>query len=117
MENLENGQRMHVIIGDSRGYISANRWYALDVPLPAGTRLVDGSFNNNLLTEIHDGFFRIYFKDNCPTVHYELTGYVPGKFRILPPVIREIGNPAFMSVGVSSGITVLATGEKSPTRM
>lgn len=117
--NLENGQRMHVII-DTTGESSQNRWYAMDVPFPAGTRLVDGSLNNNLRaeiydgSEIHEGFFRIYYKDYCPIIRYELTGYVPGKFRTLPPVIREIGNPAFMSVGVTSGITVLATGEKSP---
>ena len=113
VKNLENGQRMHLII-DTTGESSENRWYAIDIPLPAGTRLVDGSLNNDLRAEIHDGFFRIYYKDYCPIIRYELTGYVPGKFRILPPVIREIGNPAFMSVGVTTEITVLATGEKSP---
>ena len=113
VKNLENGQRMHVII-DTTGENTQNRWYAIDVPLPAGTRLVDGSLNNDLRAEIHNGFFRIYFKDYCPIIRYELTGYVPGKFRTLPIVIHEIGNPAFMSVCLTSEITVLATGEKSP---
>ena len=114
VKNLENGQRMHVTISDTRSYHSSNRWFVLDAPLPAGTRLVEGSINKKLRPEIHDGFFRIYFKSRCPHVSYELTGYVPGKFRILPAVIREIGNPAFMAVGPTSEITVLATGEKSP---
>jgi uncharacterized protein YfaS (alpha-2-macroglobulin family)/TolA-binding protein len=113
VKNLENGQRMHVII-DTTGESSQNRWYAIDVPLPAGTRLVDGSLNNDLRAEIHNGFFRTYFKDYCPIIRYELTGYVPGKFRTLPIVIHEIGNPAFMSVCLTSEVTVLATGEKSP---
>ncbi len=114
VNNLENGQRMHVIVDDTHGYYSSNRWFVMDVPLPAGTRLVEGSINSNLRPEVHESFFRIYFKSRSPSVSYELTGYVPGTFRILPTITREIGNPSFMAVGPTSGITVLASGENSP---
>jgi tetratricopeptide (TPR) repeat protein len=56
----------------------------------------------------------VYFTNQCPSVSYDLSGYVPGNFRILPCVIREIGNPSFIAVGPTPALTVLATGEKSP---
>lgn len=116
VKNLENGQRVNVRLADNRGYWNANRWFVLDISLPAGARLVEDSFHigNNLHPEIDANSIRIYFTNACPSVSYDLTGYVPGKFRILPAVIREIGNPAFMAVGPTPELTVLAAGEKSP---
>ena len=116
VKNLENGQRVNVRLADHHGYWTGNRWFVLDVPLPAGARLVEGSISvrDNLRYEVQPTSLRVYFANRCPDVSYELTGYVPGKFRILPCVIREIGNPGFMTVGPSPEITVLAVGEKSP---
>ncbi len=116
VKNLENGQRVGVRISDSRGYWDPNRWFVLDISLPAGTRLVADSISvsDSLRPEVRENLIRVYFTNRCPSVSYDLTGYVPGKFRILPPVIREIGNPEFMAVGPTPEITVLATGEKSP---
>lgn len=116
VKNLENGQRVNVRLNDTRGYWHENRWFVLEIPLPAGARLVADSISvsNRLQPEIHGDSIRIYFPNSCPSVSYDLTGYVPGKFRILPAVIREIGNPAFIAVGPSPEITILAVGEKSP---
>ena len=97
---------------DTRGYYHSNRWFVLDIPLPAGARLVPGSINH-AQHEILGDSIRIHFANACPSVSYDLIGYVPGKFRILPAVIREIGNPAFMAVGPTPELTVLAAGEKS----
>jgi outer membrane protein assembly factor BamD (BamD/ComL family) len=87
----------------------------LDVPLPAGARLETSSItvSDNIRHEVLRDSIRIYFANRCPSVSYQLTGYVPGKFRILPAVIREIGNPAFMAVGPTAELNILATGEKS----
>ena len=116
VQNLENGQRVNVRLHDTRGYHHSNRWFVLDIPLPAGARLVPDSLSNNynLQHEILADSIRIHFTNSCPSVSYDLTGYVPGKFRILPAVIREIGNPAFIAVGPSPELTVLSVGEKSP---
>ena len=57
---------------------------------------------------------RVFFTYRCPAVSFDLSGYVPGKFRMLPCTIREIGNPAFLAIGPSPELTVLAPGEKSP---
>lgn len=116
VKNLENGQRVSVRVRDHHGYWFAGRWFVLDIPLPAGTRLVDGTLavSDNLKAEVHPTSLRVYFVNRCPSVQYELTGYVPGKFRMLPCTIREIGNPEFMAVGPAPELTVLAAGEKSP---
>jgi alpha-2-macroglobulin len=116
VKNLENGQRVNVRLGDHRGHWDSGRWFAIDIPLPAGARLVPDSITNNcnLQPEILGDSIRFHFTNRCPSVTYDLTGYVPGKFRILPATIREIGNPAFLAVGPSQELTVLGVGEKSP---
>jgi len=88
----------------------------LDISLPAGARLVPDtlSVSNIQYPEILGDSIRIYFANCCPEVSFDLTGYVPGKLRILPPIIREIGNPSFLTVGPTPELTVLAVREKSP---
>ncbi|MBN8460434.1 MAG: tetratricopeptide repeat protein [Verrucomicrobia bacterium] len=114
--NLEHGKQVRVQVSDHHGYWFANRWFVLDIPLPAGATLMDGSLSvgDNIKPEIHDTFIRVYFVNRCPAVGYVLNGYTPGKFRTLPTVIREVGNPGFMAVGPATNLTVLAPGEKSP---
>ena len=116
VKNLENGQRVNVRLRDQRGYHHSNRWFVLDIPLPAGARLVPDSIttSDNQPHEIIGDSIRIHFQNRCPSVSYDLTGYAPGKFRVLPAVIREIGDPAFLAIGPSQGLTVLAVGEESP---
>jgi len=115
VKNLEHGQRVSVSVGGHDGHWHHGRWFFLDIPLPAGTRLVDGTWqaSDNATIEVHPTIIRVYFQDRCPSVSYELAGYVPGAFRILPCTIREIGNPAFLSVGSTPELTVLAPGEVS----
>jgi tetratricopeptide (TPR) repeat protein len=113
VKNLENGQRVNVRLGDQRGYHHSIRWFVLDIPLPAGARLVPDSISH-AQHEIVGDLIRIHFANACPSVSYDLTGYVPGKFRVLPTTIREIGNPAHLAIGPAQEITVLAVGEKSP---
>ncbi len=116
VKNLEHGQRVSVRVGGNDGGWQPGRWFVMDIPLPAGARLVDSTWrtSDNATIEVHPTLLRVYFQNRCPSVSYELAGYVPGAFRILPCTIREIGNPAFLSVGATPELTVLAPGEKSP---
>ncbi|KAB2643060.1 MAG: tetratricopeptide repeat protein [Verrucomicrobia bacterium] len=115
---LENGQRLHVVLSSGRGWNQDGRRYALEISLPPGTRLDEASLSANAaeLTgrEITDSTITLFFNRGLHQVNFDLTGYVPGTFRMLPPVIRELGNPAFMSIGPVTELTVLAAGEKSP---
>ncbi len=115
VKNLENGQRVNVRLRDHRGHWNDNRWFVLDIPLPAGARLVPDSLSvsNSIKAEVLQNSLRVHFQNYCPNMTYDLTGYVPGKFRVLPSTIREIGNPAFLAIGPSQELTILATGEPS----
>ena len=55
VKNLENGQRVNVRLCDHHGYWYGGRWFMLDIPLPAGARLVEGSISvsDNLQCEVH----------------------------------------------------------------
>jgi uncharacterized protein YfaS (alpha-2-macroglobulin family)/TolA-binding protein len=116
VKNLEHGQRVCVSVGGHDGQWHGDRWFVMDIPLPAGARLVDGTWraSNNATIEVQPTFLRICFQNRCPSVSYELAGYVPGAFKILPCTIREIGNPGFLSVSSTPELIVLAPGEKSP---
>jgi len=116
VDHLENGQQVRVTIQSNNNYYE-NRWFVLDIPLPAGARLVDNASlkeSRNRIIEVLPTSLRVYFTGNFPDISYNLTGYVPGKFRILPAVVREVGNPEFMSVGPTRELIVLASGEQSP---
>ena len=63
--------------------------------------------------DVDDAAIHVHYSQYTPTVTYQLTGYVPGTFRVLPPVIREVGNPGFMTVGPTVELTVLGLGEKT----
>lgn len=116
VKNLENGQRVHVKARDTKSYHLSNRWFVIEIPLPAGARLVPDSINiaPRFQHEVLSDCIRIHFNNRLPSISYDLTGYAPGKFRVLPATIREIGNPAFLSISATTELTVLATGEKSP---
>ena len=118
VKNLENGQRLHVTLSTGRGWVQDGHRYALEIALPPGTRLDESTLTANSAAmtgkEITDSTVTLFFNSWLQRVDFDLTGYAPGKFRMLPPVIRELGNPAFISIGPVSELTVLAAGEKSP---
>jgi len=118
VNNLENGQRLRVVVRTERGWPGDGHRHVLEISLPGGTRLDESSlsYDQNLVSgrEITDSTITLFFSRWLPPVSFEVTGYAPGKFRSLPPVLREIGNPGFMSVGPVTELTVLAAGETSP---
>ena len=121
VKNLENGQRLHVVVRTDRGYPGDGHRYALEIALPPGTRLDDSTLavDPNWMTgkEVTDSTITLFFDRWLRSVSFELTGYVPGKFRMLPPVIRELGNPSFMTIGPVTELTVLATRREIAGRL
>ena len=118
VSHLENGQRLHVVVRPSHAWNQDGRRYALEIALPPGARLDASSFGGDMerMTgrEVTDSTVTFFFNRRQNQVSFDLTGYVPGRFRMLPPVVRELGNPATMSIGQVTELTVLAAGEKSP---
>ncbi|MEY4386506.1 MAG: hypothetical protein RLY20_1789, partial [Verrucomicrobiota bacterium] len=119
VKKVENAQRVHVVVSSDRGFRWNDNRYVLEIALPAGARLDEGSLRCNPESqvtgkEITESTITLFFAHNQYNVSFDLAGYVPGRFQMLPPVIRELGNPNFMTIGPVSELTVLATGEKSP---
>jgi len=119
VKNLENGQRVHVVVSSDRGFHWDDSRHVLEIALPPGLRLDESTLRCNpesevTSKEITESTITLFFNHNQYNVTFDLTGYAPGKFRMLPPVIRELGNPAFLTLGPVTEITVLAPGEKSP---
>jgi len=117
VKTLETGQRQHIVLSTGRGWVQDGHRYALEISLPPGAHLDEASLSgiHAELTgrEITDSTITLFFNRWLDRVEFDLTGYAPGTFRMLPPVIRELGNPAFMSIGQVSELTVLAAGDKS----
>lgn len=88
----------------------------LELPLPAGTQLLEGSLSgaphgfedlgDRLL--VHLGQFR-----NAGTVSYTLVATDVGAFRTRPAVLRSLYRPERIAIGTSHPLTVLAPGERS----
>ena len=117
VQNAENGQRVNMeVVPNRHDIVQRDSWYEMDIPLPAGARLVEGSIrvSSNAKPELLPTSIRVPFMNGVPTVSYQLVGYSPGKFRALPVTIRAAADPAFLTIGPSQALTVLHAGEKSP---
>lgn len=116
VKNLPQGDLVNVRM-NFRNHGASNRAFIIDIPLPAGARLLPESIalsDSRHRHEITATGIRVYGFNYFSGISYDLAGYVPGQFRVLPATIREIGNPAFLVVGPTTGLTVLPHGEKSP---
>ncbi|MCE9611841.1 MAG: tetratricopeptide repeat protein [Chthoniobacter sp.] len=116
VQNAENGQRVNMeVVPNRHDIVQRDSWYEMDIPLPAGARLVEGSIrvSGNAKPELLPASIRIPFMNGVPNVSYQLVGYSPGKFRALPVTVRAPADPAFLTIGPSQSLTVLHAGEKS----
>ena len=88
----------------------------LDVPLPAGARVLEGSVSGSFqsfeqrgnLLRFHVGRHR-----GSGTVQYALVGGLPGEYRVLPPVVRSAYEPELTATGDAADLAVLERGMAS----
>ncbi|MFK7850033.1 MAG: tetratricopeptide repeat protein [Akkermansiaceae bacterium] len=123
VSKVEVGQKIRVVSGVYDPYSDARREYRVRKQyLPAGMLLVDGSVSGNFQRyEVGDGVITCYYRagQSMGSIAYELVGYAPGTYRVLPGTIRDFYNRERVVVGKVHTITVLAPTEKSddPYRM
>ena len=112
VSNLEQGQRTHVQIDFTHGHDQKNsQYFVVEEPLPLGTILVKDSIRGNFsYYEESAGRLFFYFSPNhgLGQLSYEVAGYAPGTYRVLPTIIRDVHNPAHMRIGKTAQITVLS---------
>ncbi|GAK57091.1 alpha-2-macroglobulin-like [Candidatus Vecturithrix granuli] len=85
----------------------------LEEPLPSGCTVLSQSIQGQLLDyEIADGKILFYLNNaRYGTVSYDLYGYLPGEYRVLPSQIRDPYFPERRDYGEPYQITVLKRGE------
>ncbi|MFO0952538.1 MAG: hypothetical protein U0835_15600, partial [Isosphaeraceae bacterium] len=84
--------------------------------LPAGTTMIDGSVQSSASSyTLVDNVLTFYFAPNqWPSpIHYDVYGYLPGKYRALPASIRSAYEPGRSHLGPEGALRVLSPGEKS----
>ena len=84
--------------------------------LPAGTTLIDGSVQTSASSySLADDVLTFYFspESGLDTIQYEVSGYLPGRYRSLPTKIRGAYDPGVVHLGQAGGLQVLAPGERS----
>ncbi|MCP3918095.1 MAG: outer membrane protein assembly factor BamD [bacterium] len=121
VENLELGRTTRLTLHYWRQSSSPQErnasYMALEVPLPAGTRVLDGSFGGALGTydEVPGGIsVPVGNLTGGGSISFTLIGAHPGSYRVLPPLLRDVHDPARMLVGKAMKLMVLERGAKSP---
>ena len=84
--------------------------------LPAGTTLIEGSVKTSATSFTSgDGVLTFYFgpESGLGSIEYEVSGYLPGRYRALPTKIRAAYDPGSVHLGEAGELTVLSPGEKA----
>ncbi len=82
--------------------------------LPAGTTLIEGSVQTTASSfSLADDVLTFYFapENGLGQIRYEVSGYLPGRYRALPTRIRGAYDPGTVQMGPTGELTVLAPGE------
>jgi tetratricopeptide (TPR) repeat protein len=85
-------------------------------PIPSGATVIEKSVTGPFEHfEIGQGEITFYIgsRPGLGTIHYELYGYVPGKYRVGPTVVRNAHRPEQLLVTATKSLAVLAQGAKS----
>jgi uncharacterized protein YfaS (alpha-2-macroglobulin family) len=85
-------------------------------PIPSGTTVIEKSVTGPFEHfEIGQGEITFYIGSRLGlgTIHYELYGYVPGKYRVGPTIIRNAHRPEQLLVTAPKSLAVLPQGAKS----
>ena len=85
-------------------------------PIPSGTTVIEKSVSGPFEHfEIGPGEITFYIgnRPGLGTIHYELYGYVPGKYRVGPTIVRNAHRPEQLLATAPKALTVLPQGAKS----
>ena len=119
LTQLPVGQRGHVELVIQRQNVPANtteeqlEYLVLTEPLPAGTTVIEQSIAGGFERfEISAGAITFYVGSRhfIEPIHFDIHGYLPGKYRAAPTVIRNPYRPEQLAVADSKSLDVLPLG-------
>ena len=86
----------------------------VEIPLPAGTRLMPDSLTGNVRGwRVDRGVLKVDVGQHRGSgrIHFRLHGLQPGTYRTLPVVVRSVYRPDRFAVGKAGSLTVLEKGQ------
>ncbi len=101
----------HIV--SSRG---EREFLVVEETLPAGSTLIEGSVRTTASSyTLADNVLTFYFspESGIGPIEYEISGYLPGRYRALPTQIRRAYEPGVVHLGPIGDLTVLSPGEKA----
>jgi hypothetical protein len=111
---LELNQTLEVIIAFQQGW-HAN-YLVLEEYLPAGVTLlketITGSYDH-VAYQDNKLLFYLAPHRSVSEIRYQLAAYTPGKYQVLPSVLREVFQPQELRLGQPMTLTLLGPSEKS----
>jgi len=113
--NLARVTLYHYRTGNPPRSAVEDDFLVIEDTLPAGATVVEGSIYGAFLHFTQaDGRLIFYARGSrSGEIRYDLYGYAPGEYRVLPTVIRTAYGSEVVAIGAPLGLTVLARGEKS----
>ncbi len=88
----------------------------IEETLPAGSTLIEGSVQTSASSyTLADNVLTCYFspESGLGQISYEVSGYLPGRYRALPTKIRGAYDPGVVHLGQAGDLQILAPGERS----
>ncbi len=119
---LPMGQRGLVTLRVWRRHASGDvpdeerEYLVITEPIPSGTTIVEQSIRGGFERfELSPGEITFYVgnRRGIDPIHYELYGYLPGKYRTLPTLVRNAHRPEQLAISTPKALTVLPAGMKS----
>jgi len=122
VSHLRVGSRTHVELNVSRHYGSGGAqgepgYLLVREHLPAGASVLEDSIRGGCdHYSVGDSEITFHLSPSAEstTISYDLVGYVPGAFRVLPTLVQSVYSDDERAFGSAAGITVLNRGETSP---
>lgn len=122
LTKLPVGMRGQVELQISRNNLPSNtpddqlEYLVVTEPLPSGVRVIESSIRGGFERyELGQGTITFYIgnRQHIEDIHFDVHGYLPGKYRAGPAIVRDAYKPASMAVSTSKELTVLTLGTKS----
>lgn len=114
IKELEYGQV--ALVKFDFDYRTGDRYLILEDTVPSGATVLKETLTGNHKSfRISGGKIYFYFEPEqyISNISYQIAGYIPGSYKVLPPILRDAFNPGEMSCGEEKSLILLAEGEES----
>lgn len=116
LSQLPVGERAQVTLQVSRHNSARVGYLVVEEPLPAGARVDPDSIRGSMLHHEVRPDRIVFFLDGrswTSSLHYDLFGVIPGRYKVLPTQVYGAYDPTYLSTGKDGKLEVLPRGATS----